>query len=94
MLTSQHPWEYDFDNYKNQKTHEEIAIMINSSRRLNPKKPSLCNETVSKELDEIILKSNSSLLSHNTFAVFLIPTVLLWISQLVTSKSESDESSL
>lgn len=57
MLTSQHPWEYDFDNYKNQKTHEEIAIMINSSRRLNPKKPSLCNETVSKELDEIILKS-------------------------------------
>jgi serine/threonine protein kinase len=56
MLTGVHPWDYDFDKY-NLDDNEEVSKMINSGRKTKLKKPSLYNEGVIGELDNVVLKS-------------------------------------
>ena len=57
ILTGVHPWEYDFENYDVSTPRSNMVEMISSTRRSKPKKPSLFNPSVSKNLDDIILKS-------------------------------------
>ena len=56
ILTGVHPWKYDFDHYTLD-DNEEIAKMINSGRRVTPKKPSIYNDGIDGSLDKVIMKS-------------------------------------
>jgi len=56
ILTAVHPWQYDFDHY-NLDDNEEMAKMINSSRKGSPPKPSLFNDEIDKKLEIVMLKA-------------------------------------
>lgn len=56
MLTGVHPWEYEFDNYQLDDT-DDVAKMVNSGRKNICKKPSLFNDDIDKQLENIVLKS-------------------------------------
>jgi len=56
ILTGVHPWEYDFGNYVLD-DNEEMTKMINSARKELPKKPSIFNEQIDKNLEKVIMKS-------------------------------------
>lgn len=56
ILTGVHPWEYNFEHYALD-DNEEVAKMINSARRETPKRPSLFNDQIDKNLEKVIMKS-------------------------------------
>lgn len=56
ILTGVHPWTYDFDSYSIDE-NEQVQLMIQSGRRLQPKPPSLYNNQINEKLDSVVLRS-------------------------------------
>jgi len=56
ILTGVHPWSYDFDG-TTRDDMEGVKKAVNSSRKKSPIMPSIYNENINKEFENVMMKS-------------------------------------